>query len=56
MRAPNRLHPRFRQTEVLDLALLDQLFHGARDILDRHLGIDAMLVEEIDDVDLQTFE
>ena len=46
--AANRLHARFRQPEVLHLALGDQLLHRARDVLDRHLRVDAMLVEQID--------
>jgi hypothetical protein len=48
--ASDRLHARLRQAEVLDLALLDQVLHRARHVLDRQVGIDAMLVEEVDDV------
>ena len=48
VRAADRLHARLRQAEVLDLALADQLLHRARDVLDRHVRIDAVLVEEVD--------
>ena len=36
-----------------DLAFFDQALHGSCDILDRHLRIDTMLVEQIDTVDAQ---
>jgi hypothetical protein len=39
-----------RQPEVPDLALRDQLTDGAGDVLDVNAGIDAVLVEQIDDV------
>src|SRR5689334_9333578 len=32
----------------------DQLIHGAGDLLDRHIRVDAMLVEDIDTVSFQT--
>ena len=33
---------------MLDLPLRDQLLHRAGDLLDRHVRIDAVLVEEVD--------
>ena len=45
--------PRLRQTEMPDLALLDQLLGRTCHVLDRHVGIDAVLIEEVDNVDLQ---
>jgi hypothetical protein len=45
-----------RKAEVLDLAGLNQILHCARDILDRHVWIDAVLVEKIDDIGLEAFE
>jgi hypothetical protein len=45
-----------RQAEVLDLALLDQILHRSGDVLDGHFGIDAVLIEEIDDIDPQALE
>jgi hypothetical protein len=56
MGAPDRLHARFRKAEVLDLALLDQLLHRASDVFDRHVRIDAVLIEEINALGLQAFE
>jgi len=41
---------------MLDLAGSDQLFHSARDILDRHVWVDAMLIQKIDVTGLQPFE
>jgi hypothetical protein len=46
----DRLRASFRQTEMLDLAFRDQVFDGSGDVLDRHVGIDAVLVEKIDHV------
>ena len=34
----------------------DQVLHRAGDVLDRHFGIDAVLVEQIDGVDLEPLE
>src|SRR6185312_11989569 len=39
---------------MFDLAFRNQLLHHARDILDGHLWIDAMLEEQIDVVGTQT--
>ena len=52
----DRLHACFREAEVLDLALLNQLFHRAGDLFDRHVRINAVLVEEVDGLDLQPLE
>ena len=48
MGAADGLHARLREAEVLDLALLDQLLDRARDVLDRDVRVDAVLVEEVD--------
>ena len=40
--------PRFGQTEVPDLAQADQVLHGTRDLLDRNLRVDPVLIEKID--------
>ena len=37
-----------RQAEVPHLALRDQLLHGAGDLLDRDVRVDAVLVEQVD--------
>src|SRR5215203_4746563 len=36
-----------REPEVLYLPLRDELLHGSRDIFDRHVRVDAMLVEHV---------
>jgi len=41
---------------VFDLALVDQLPHSPRDVLDRYGWIDAVLIEQIDRLDLQVLE
>src|SRR5581483_5731723 len=38
----------FRHTEMSNLALLDEVLHGARDILDWDVRVDAMLIEQVD--------
>src|SRR5918994_1790793 len=54
--APDRLHACFGKAEVLDLAFLDQLLYRAGNVFDRHVRIDAVLIEEIDAVGLQALE
>jgi hypothetical protein len=54
--ATNSVCTGFSKTEVLNLASLSQILHCARDILDRHVWIDTVLVEEIDYVRLEAFE
>ena len=56
MRAADRSRRRLGQTEVLDLALLDQTPDGARDVFDRHVRIHAVLIEEIDRIDTEPFQ
>ena len=51
VRATDRRRPGLGQAEVPDLALRDQLPDRARDLLDRRVGIDAVLVEQVDRVD-----
>ena len=48
--AADRLHARLGEAEVPDLARLDQLLHGAGDVLDRDARVDAVLVEQVDRV------
>ena len=47
---------RFGKTEVQDFAFLDEVLDRARDILDRHGRINAMLVVEIDTIGAQALE
>jgi hypothetical protein len=48
MRAADGLLPRLRQSEKSHLPSLDQLRHHPHDLLDRHFGIDPMLIEKVD--------
>ena len=43
--AADRLRAGFGEAEVLDLAFLNQLLHRAGDVFDRHVRIDAVLIE-----------
>jgi hypothetical protein len=48
MRTPDGLHAGFRKPEMPDLAFPDQVLYRSRDILDRHIRVDAVLIEQID--------
>ncbi|MNR50242.1 hypothetical protein D3C85_1697330 [compost metagenome] len=39
-----------------DLALGHQVLHRPGDVLDRHLGIDAVLIQQVDAVGAQTLQ
>src|SRR5579884_4089744 len=56
MGAAYGLHRGFRKAKMPDLAFGDQRFHGSSDILDRHIRVDAVLVEEVDGLHPQTTE
>ncbi len=56
MRAADRPYSCFRKTEVLDLALLDQVLHCSSYIFDRHGRVDPVLIEQIDHIGLQALE
>ena len=51
--AAQRLGARLGQPEVADLALLHELGHRADGLLDRRVGVDAVLVVEVDVVDAE---
>ena len=46
----------FGQAEVLDLAGVDQLVDRSGDVFDRDVGVDAVLVEQVERVDLEPLE
>ncbi len=48
MGSPNRLRTGVRQPEVLDLSFPNQIAHRARYVFNRHVRVDAMLIEKID--------
>src|SRR5581483_3552899 len=54
--AANGCRGGFRQTQVANLALPDEIGHGADGLLNRRFGIDAVLVIEIDEIDVQALE
>ena len=54
--APHRVEPGFRHAEMPDLALGNQIADRARDILDRHIGIDPVLIIEVDMIGPQPLE
>ena len=56
MRPPDGLHARLGKSEVLDLAFADQVLDRTGDIFDRHVRVDAMLIEQIDDAGLPSLE
>ncbi len=56
MRPADRLSAGLREAEVLHLALGDELLDRAGDVLDRHGGVDAVLVEQVDAVGLQALQ
>src|SRR5262249_49713164 len=52
----NCLCARFRETEVLHLAFLNETLHSTRNIFDGNTQVDPMLVEQIDGIDRETLE
>ena len=54
--AADRLDASFGQTEVPDLALADEFADGAGDVLDRHVRVDPVLVQQVDAVCPQPLE
>src|SRR6476660_6305268 len=56
MGTAQRLDARLGHAEMLDLAFGDQVADGSGDIFDRHVGIDAMLVQQIDDLNTQSLQ
>ena len=46
----------FGKAEVLHLALLNQLLYRARHVFNRHVRIDPVLIEQVDDIDLEPLE
>jgi hypothetical protein len=53
MRPADRARGGLRQAEVQHLARLDQVLDGAGDVFDRHLGVDPVLVVQVDPVGAQ---
>jgi hypothetical protein len=47
---------RLRKAEVLDLADLEQIVDCSCDIFDKHVWIDAVLIENVYDISLEAFQ
>src|SRR5690606_29028025 len=56
MGAADRLRSGLGEPEVLHLALGDEVFHRPGDIFDRRNRVDAVLVQQIDDIGAEAFE
>jgi hypothetical protein len=56
VRATDRRDARFRQAEVQDLAFGDEVSNRPSYLLDRHVRIDTMLVEQVDTVSAQALK
>ncbi len=56
MRPLQRLGAGFGEAERADLPSFTMLGHGADRLLDRHGGIDAVLVKEIDDLNVEPLQ
>src|SRR2546426_7060571 len=56
VRATDRLHSRFGKAEALDLTLLNHLPYSSGHVLDRHVQINPVLIEEVDFLDLESLE
>jgi hypothetical protein len=54
--ATNRFHAGFRKPEVLDLTLVNKILHGSRDVFDGHIRVNAVLIEQVDRVNLERLE
>ena len=56
VRPANRLNASFGKAKMFDLPFGNQVFNGSRYVLNRHIRIDAMLIEEIDVIGSQPFQ
>ena len=54
--APDGLRADLGQPEVRDLAGVDELPDGTSDVFDRHIRVDAVLVEQVDAICAQPYE
>src|SRR5258705_8992479 len=56
VRATDRLDARLGKSEVLYLALSNQILYRSRDLFYRDVRINTVLLEEVDGIDLKTLE
>ncbi len=50
------LRSRFRQTQVPDLSFAHEVGHRSHSVFDGRVGVDAMLVVEVDRIDAQSLQ
>src|SRR5258706_2412233 len=56
VRATDRLYTSLGKSKVLNLARLNQILHRSRHLFDRHVRVNAVLIERIDDIGSESFE
>src|SRR5208283_2047257 len=56
VRTTDCLHACFRETEMLDLALLNQILYGSCHIFDWHVRVYTVLIKQVDFLDLEPLE
>jgi hypothetical protein len=56
MCSPDRLRACFREPEMFDLTLLDQVTHRASNLFNRYIWVNAVLIEQVDRVDAEYLE
>jgi hypothetical protein len=56
MRATDRLHSSLRKAKVLYLARLNQILHRSGHVFDRHVRVNTVLIEQINDISPESFE
>ncbi len=56
VRAADRLHARLRQAEVFDLTGADQILDRTGDLFHRHVGVDAVLIKQVDPIGSEPLE
>src|SRR5262245_65840663 len=56
MCATDGLRSCFRKAEVFHLTFLNQVLHRSRHVFDREVRVNTVLIEQIDDIDLESLE
>ncbi|SAG56937.1 Uncharacterised protein [Enterobacter cloacae] len=54
MRTTNGLRTRFGQTEMFNFAFSYQVFYRTRNIFNRDIRIDTVLIQQVNDISLKT--
>src|ERR1035437_6760615 len=54
--ATDGLHSCFGKAEVLDLAFPNQVLHRSSYVFDRHVRVNPILIEQVDDINLESLE